>query len=349
MGRESIYKTLNVSYLLHKSSLEDIIDELVAARPYILSEQKMSDAFRVRLGGNSLLAEITRRLADRGKDKDFSLVRLPSKTIGLREVMDWSFIPFDMLQIKDVLPTMNKAVEVIPELNGKMVINITDITNAHGEISGIPKFHERVVRDFLSRSYYTSSSSVWVSPTFVRYAAKVYNMTIGGQISRNFNLQPIDQMFIQTVLCMYFVAKCTTQDITPAFMRAHGGYMRVASGNDLIQISAFVEDVVGKKAPGTLLDVLAIIDAYKLNQLMSGDSSRLTLAVLNQLFSKLFTDNQMSAISLEYPPYFVFMVLNALSGGHSGLTRAMRDRNLMKDGNDEFKTAITSPAFYNIP
>jgi hypothetical protein len=344
MGRENIYKTLSVASVVPKASLADLLDFLIDNRTHILSPVKKTEAFKTRFTGQTLLADIAHRLTVMGKDQAYSLIRLPTKTIALREIVDFSFIPFDVLQMKDIIapPT---TLSYLPDIDDKLIINITDITKANGDFQDATQFHYRMVRDFLSRNYYTSSTSVWVSPTFVRYVAKVYNMTIGGEIARLFGLSPLIQMFIQSVFALFFVAKMTSTESAQSFLKAHGKQMGLPDSTSLVQIFAFIEDTLNKKAPESLFDVCAVIDAYGHDQLTGPNGSRLTLPVLNTRFSSLFNDSHVSMIALEYPPYFAFLILLVLSNTRIGLSFSMKKLNLVKEGQQVFEQTIRSSMF----
>jgi hypothetical protein len=347
MGRENIYKTLSVGAVVSKNNLTDLVDFFIDSRAYVLPSVKKSEAFKTRFSGNSILSDIVHRLTVLGNDKTFSLIKLPTKTIALREVVDMSFIPFDILQMKELITAPVKSLSLLPELDDKLVINITDITKANGDFSDISQFQYRVVRDFLSRSFYMSSGSVWVSPTFVRYIAKVYNMTIGGQIARLFDLSPPVQMFVQSVFCLFFVGKMTSLETAQSFTKSHSKNMGLYNAAELPQIFAFIEDVLGKPAPDNLVDVCRVIDAYGHDQLSGNDGARLTLPVLSTRFGALFNDSHVSRISLEYPPYFAFLIILVLSNVRIGLSFPMKNFNLVKEGQEIFGQAVRSSLFLN--
>jgi len=345
MGRQNIYKTLGVASVIPPSMLTDLVDFLVANRQHILTSTKKTEAFKTRFSGHGPISEIAHRLVHSGKDQAYSLIRLPSKTTSLREVVDMTFVPFDLLQIKDVVPSFSKTLSLIPELNDKLVINITDITKATGDFNDVTQFQWRVIRDFLSRSFYNSTGNVWISPVLVRYVAKVYSMTIGGQIARLFGLSPLIQMFIQTVFCLYFVGQMTTTNLAPGFVKAHDKQLGILDSQSLVQIFAFIEDTLGKKAPESLEDVFAVIDAYDHDQLKTSHGSRLTRPVLNVKFSSLFPEKPVSMIALEYPPYFLFLILLVLSNTRIGLSFPMKNLNLVKEGHTVIEQVIKSPVF----
>lgn len=347
MGRQNIFTTLSVTSVMPPVLVENLLDFLINNRSAILSPEKRSELFKTRFSGHSILSDIVNRLTIVGKDQAYNLIRLPSKTVALREAVDMTFIPIDVLQMKDVAPSFSKSLSLIPELDDKLIINVTDITRSNGDFSDVTQFHYRVVRDFLSRNFYTSVGNVWISPTLVRYVAKVYSMTIGGQLAKVFGLSPSVQSFIQTVFCAFFVGKMSSDDVAPAFLKAHGRQMGLPESNDLNQILALMEDTLGKPIPTTLEDVCKVIQSYGHSQLMGDHGPRITRPVLNMRFNSLFNDGHLSVIALEYPPYFLFLILLVLSNVRIGLSFPMKNLNLIKEGKDIMDSTIRSTTFLN--
>lgn len=347
MGRQNIFTTLSVASVMPTSMRSSLLDFLIDNRQNILNPQRKSEAFKSRFLGQGPISDIVHRISTLGKDQTYCLINIPKKSTALREVVDMTFVPFDILQLKDITPTYSKTLSLIPELDDKIVINVSDITKSNGDFSDISQLQWRIVRDFLSRSFYVSTGNVWISPALVRYVAKVYSMTIGGQIARFFGLSPLLQMFIQTVFGMYFVGKMTSSDIAPEFIRSHYRGMGVVDPNELVQIFAFVEDTLGKKTPESLEEVLKVIDAYDHDRLKNNGQSRLTSAVLRTRMSNIFNESHVSSIALEYPPYFLFLIMLVLSNVRIGLSFSMKNLNLIKEGHEVTDQLMKSHLFTN--
>lgn len=347
MGRQNIYKTLSVASVIPTPMIQDLIDFLISNRNFIFSNEKRSDAFKTRFSGHSLLSDFVHRITVLGKDQAYSLVRLPTKIVALREAVDMTFLPIDILQMKELVPSSVKSLSLLPELNDKLVINISDITKVNGDFSDVTQFQYRVVRDFLSRSFYISDSNVWISPTLVRYVAKVYSMTIGGQVARLFGLSPLIQQFVQTVFCAFFVGKMTSEDVAHTFLTVHARQLGLSDSASLNQILAFIQDTLNKPVPTSLEDVCKVIDAYDHDQLKSSHGSRINRPVLNMRFSSLFPEGHVSIIALEYPPYFLFLILLALSNVRIGLSVHMKNMNLIREGHEVFEQLLKSPTIFN--
>lgn len=346
MGRQNIFSTLSVASVIPASMRQELIEFLITHRQHLLVPVKASDVFKSRFSGRTMISEIYQRLVATGGEHSYALLRLPSKSTALHEVVDMTFVPFDLLQLQAANTVPSRSLTMIPELNDKLVINITDITKANGELSDITQFQWRVVRDFLSRSYYTSTGNVWISPTLVRYVAKVYSMTIGGQTGRLFNLSPLMTSFVQTLFCLFFVGKMTSTDLAPAFVKSHAKHLGLFDSQDLLQIFAFTQDTIHKAAPESLEDVFAIIDAYGHSQIHSEKGSRLNRSVLNAKFASLHPEGRVSTIALEYPPYFLYLILLALSNVRMGLTFSMKNSpQLLREGQDVIEQTMRSPNF----
>lgn len=347
MGRQNIYTTASVASVAPESMLNDLVEFIIANRQNILPLQKKAEAFKTRFSGHTVISEIVQRLTSLGKDQAYSLIRIPSKTTVLREVVDMTFLPFDLLQIKEVASSYSKTLSLIPELNDKIIVNITDLTRANGEFSDVTQFQWRIVRDFLSRSFYNSTANVWISPALTRYVAKVYSMTIGGDLARKFDLSPMVKSFIQSIFCLYFVGKMTSTANAPVFVKSHIRNLGLVDSQDIVQTFAFVEDVLGHAAPENLEEVFQVIARYGDAKLSSDEGPRLSRAVLNVMFQSLFSESHVSAIALEYPPYFLFLILLALSNIRIGLSIRMKSMHLIPEGKDVMDQVLKSPLFTN--
>lgn len=343
MGRQSIFQLPSVAAVAPPSMLDTLQTFLINQRQLILPAPVRAALFKTRFIGHNPISEMVQRLVYAGKDQVYSLVKIPTKTTAVPEVVDMTFIPIDLLQMRNVVPAFHKTLSVIPELNDKIIINITDITKANGEFSDISQFHWRVVRDFLSRSYFASSGNVWISPTLVRYLAKVYSMTIGGQISRFFGLTPLVQMFLQTVFCLFYVGKMVSHDQAVGFVKSQYKGLGLIDPQDVGQVCAFVEDILGHSIPTSLEEVCKVIAAYGHSQLEGEHGPRLTRVVLNMRFATMASEGQISAIALEYPPYFLFLVFLVLSNVKIGLSFSMKQLNLVREGQDVVEQMLKTP------
>jgi hypothetical protein len=347
VSRDNIYKTLSVASVMPASLIEDVINFLAQNRNHVYSDDQRMDLFKTRFSGHLLLSDIVHRITVLRKDQAYSLIRFPSKTLALREAVDMTFVPMDLLQMKEIVPSSTKSLSLLPELNDKLVINVTDITRSSGELSDVTPFQYRIVRDFLSRSYYLSDGNVWMSPTLVRYVAKVYSMTIGGQLARRCNLAPTVKNFVQTVFCAFFVNKMSSDEVAPDFMKVHGRFMDLNDNTETTQILAFIEDTLGHATPRSIEEVCKVIDAFDSTQLKTPNGSRINRPILNMMFGSLASESHVAVIALEYPPYFLFMILLVLSNIRIGLSFNMKSTNALREGKEVFDTLLKSPSFFN--
>jgi hypothetical protein len=328
------------------SLVGDHLDFLLKHRQYILSPDARATAFRSRFPGRTIIADTVRKLTTQGQDQAYSLIHIPARSVAVGEVVDFGFIPTDIAQMTEISPGHDVALRQIPDLDQKIVINISDLTKSTGDFADVTQFHNRVVRDALCRNYYRSTGSMWLTPPVIRFAAKIYSMTLGGQIARQFELSPLMQSFIQTIFCAFFVGKMTSVETAYPFLKIHGRQMGLPDAPELQIIRSFIEDIVHKPVPDSLEEVLQIIDAYDHTMLKtSKGGSRLTRPVLNAKFASLSPDTHVSIIALEYPPYFVYLLMLALSGVRMSLSFTIKTFRLEKEGKEVFEQIINTPSF----
>jgi hypothetical protein len=330
--------------------IEDVITFLTTHRQDVLNPDLAKSAWDARFSGRGVLTEIVRHITTLDKTRSYGLLRLPSKTAGLNEAIDMTFLPIDLMQMSALAPATAKSLAILPDLNNKLIINITDLVKANGgsdiiNFSDITLFYNRVVRDFLSRSYYTSTANAWMSPAFVSYVAKVYSMTIGGQLAKALRLSPLTRSFIQTVFAAFYVTKMTSVEVAPLFLKANARNLDMPAGPDLAQILALMMDVLGKATPESIEDVCKVIHEYDHSQLSVRGVPLINRPMLNKLASSLFSESHTAVIALEYPPYFAYLILMVLSQIPIRLAYPMKNLNLLPAGKEVMDQLVKSPSF----
>lgn len=345
MGYQNIYQTFGGSAFMPPATINNLTAFLLSNRAYIWSPEKKSEAFRTRFFGHTILSDTIMRITGLGLDTNFALLKLPSKSVSLHEAVDMTFLPMDLLQMKAVIGHEDQALALVPELHDKVVINVTDLTKANGDFVDVTRFHQRVVRDFLSRNYATSTTNMWVSTSLVRYVAKVYSMTIGQRLARFFGLSPDVQLFVQTVFCAFFLGQMTTSNVTEGFMKSNAKQLGLPQGFDLQQILDMMKDTLGHAIPTTLEKVFAVIDGFDHDQLKNKGVSRLNRGVLNAQFASLGAERVLSTIALEYPPYFLYLIMLVLSNERIGLAFYMKNMKIVNEGREVVEQMIKSPMF----
>ena len=332
MTRSNLFETVGVRVVISPAMRLQIADFAVDQRQYVLSEDKHLDAFRNRFTGHGPVSDLFQRIAQARLDTGFALMRIPARTVAIPEVMDLSFIPFDLKQIKDCTPGFPTAIAHTASLDDKLLINISDIANANGDFSDITQFQWRVIRDYLSRNYYTNQDKIWLSANIVRYVAKVYSITVSLRLARTFGLSPMVQSFVQLVFALFYIGKMSAVETAPDFVRAHAKQLDFYDLQVVAQTLGFIEDTLDKPAPDSLEDVFAVIAAYGNSQMTKGRLNRVTLYAK---VSSLYSDGHLATIAMEYPPYFVYMLLLALSGARIGLALQLKTmQRLMTEGRE---------------
>ena len=348
MSRQNIYSTTSASTILNERAIQNFLSYVKTNRGFIVPSSKNQELCRVRNSSNILISDLYTKMMALGKYNSFSFMRIPLKDNAIKEVVETPYLTFDILQMRDILNSEYKELILIPELNNKIIINYTDISRANGEISDFSQFQSRIVRDFLSRSFYVSKGSAWISPTFVCYIAKVYNMTIGGQIARKFGLSPDIQMFLQILFAIYSVSKMVDNNQVSAFIKAHHKDLGLRTDSVEIEgVFSFIEDTIKRRTPDNLFDVCKIIEEYGSDQLIGTNGPRITVPVLNVMFSSWHNDSFVSFVALEYPPYFAYLILLVISNFRIGLSFSMKNLNLVKEGQNIFQKTIQSSIFLN--
>jgi hypothetical protein len=345
MGRDNLFKTLNVSSILHEDSITRLLTFLMTNRGAILPTQKKSELFRTRFSGSSPIADLVQSIAASGKDKTYSLLRLPTKMNSLPECIDMTFITMDVMQMKSALKNPpSSSLVAFPEINDRVIVNISDLTKANGDFSDVSQFHGRIVKDFLSRSYYNSSSPTWISPTFVRHVAKVYSMTVAAGLAGQFKTTPVTENLIKIILSLFYVGKMTSPATAVSFVKANARDLGLYDIYDLDQIAALSKEVLGTPIPTNIVDVTRLIAALDISEIGGSEHPHIDVPIMNRKFMTIFSDSNVSRIALEYPPYFAYILLSVASGIRCGLSFSMAKFKLDSENRKVMQELVRNPA-----
>lgn len=248
----------------------------------------------------------------------------------------------DAKQVGEVLPVVEAAIKHFPDLHDKIHIPVTDLCGADGEIRDSVVFQNRVVRDFLSRSFYAAPRKNWLNIAILQYICKVYSMTIRRTIGNRFNLDTPRQLEAVYVFLYYFIGKMTAPEMAEAIMVSNRREIGLGEAADITQVVGFVNDQLGGKPFESFLSVFPILEA------LNPDLKRLSLPVLANYTRSLSPDLFSGISALEYPPLFVYLIVQCLSGDYIGMRKILQDANLIKPGIAVFDRLRRDIALFDI-
>jgi len=322
MSKVNIYSTDLMKSIDMNTYIKKMVNFLINSRGSISVSDKIlnliNDPSNILL--NNIISDMYKKLLNDHKTGIISYIDL-SKKQDIPEGFSFSYWNIDVLQLKDTFNKHYSVLKSFPEFNDRIIYNITDIISSNNTKIDSNKLHQTVIRDLLSRSYYNFDKS-WLSSSIIYYLTKFYSISLSSSFSRIYNLDYQDQMIIAAVFSIYFTQKCAdSSEINPIMNRMDF----LTKFINIKDITNYIEEKYKNKEL-TLSDVADII-----KDIMPERLSKINVKSIYSL-GRNFNLNQIVAlISLEYPPYWCFNILLAMSGVKSNLYHTLKKLNLMND------------------
>ncbi len=269
------------------------------------------------------LTQIATHASELGKDNLFALMLVPAKTVAVPEIFTFRHIPFD---IKQFPPDLAAVFKLIPTLNDKIVLNTTPFLKASGQFSDLTGFQNIVVRDLLTRSFATSSTGTWLTPRLALYVAKIYSMSLGSAIAEWFQLDIRQRGIISTLFAFYFLQQMSSAKLAETYIRTQRKYLYLPETQDIEQILGLIIETIGELSLVTLDQTYQVINAIGIQRMEVNRRS-----VLSRV-QKLGPDIYTTALSLEHPAYFIYLILLCVSGVKIGLNFRLKKMNNPREG-----------------
>lgn len=285
------------------------------------------------------MAEMFDRLVATEQLNNFAAFYTPEKE-SVSELLTTSSLTLDLKQFRgaDVL-------QHLPLIKDKVLVNLTSVLKqdrATGDysIGAIDNFQNLFVRGQLVAAY--NDISDWITPQVQEFVIRSYSMTISGMISRYYNLSVPEQMTL-TLYFAFFMSQLLTPDDSnqsapPIFFRCS----TLGSRAEMNEIA----DICSADHPDGL-DILSLCELIA----HSGPEkmSKFDHSSLNAMCSSLGPDLITSRIALEYPPYWVYILLLTLSGSaKTQLGYQLQAQRLSGEGRSKFLTQLMTTGAFDL-
>lgn len=272
------------------------------------------------------------RIATSGALSNFAAFCILNKNSSIPEILTASSITLDLKEYGSA-----SSVSSIPELKEKVLVNITSLVKPNKVdggyvVNAIDLFQGIFVRGQLCLSY-ADSADIWLAPYLAEYTIKSYSMILSGLISRYFNLSLSETLKVAGVFALFFSQLISGDKDNLAMPALFNRCTFVGNRKEL-------EDLAKECEPwsknGLTLDATCEAIATIINDRMKTFNMGALLALAGNLGPDIIT----SQIALEYPPYWVYQVVLALSGAKVPLIYQMNSQKLTAEGRSKYLTAL---------
>lgn len=340
--REAIYQCPGTQAMINSTQLSSWTDFYVRRRDvFLTTDHKIS--LMKRQSVVSPMSTLYMRAVDSGLFRLFSLAVLPPGPMDGPEIVDYQFLTFDTAQIAASTPALKQVLNGIPELSDKLVLDITsNYSRSADRITNLPNFQAMCVRDLLSRSYFTGPHGTWLTATLTQFLCKVYIISLGDCIAQWANLPNDISSLVRVILGYYFQSRVSSAHDARAILRSDPRAFGIFEPAIVDQAFGVTHDVLGKDTIDSLDEALHIISSLGIDRLKV--DKRLLLSRLRSYGSDPFVVR----IALEYPPYWAYMVLMAVSGYGKVMSNKLKSSRLWEESrkfSDELaRSAMFIPA-----
>lgn len=294
---------------------------------FFSSDEMLSLAMSTRNILRTPMAEFFERIVTSDQLNNFAAIYAPEKGSSIPEALTAVSLSIDLGHLPD-----RSTSSLIPEISNKVLLNLTGIIKADKQyggytVSAVDVFQNSVSRGHLCVSYHDADG--WLPPYLAEFSAKSYSMILSGIISRYYDLTLQETLTVAGILAYYFCCGLNDErdsDVNPPLFNR---CTWIGSRADLDNIVSACREHIDKEID---INVVATLIKELGPERMGNFSTPDLVAMCGNLGPDLLT----SQIALEYPPYWVYMLLLALSGQKIPLVFQMNNQKLANEGRSRF-------------
>lgn len=267
------------------------------------------------------------------------------QTFGHEEIPDilfWKYLNIDYYIIRDIFPNQYSVINSLPEYRSRILYNLHEILDKDlTKILNVTQFQKTVVRDLCSRSY-NNFSDMWLTGDLLINLTDFYSMTTSFNISKLYNFSYPEQTLLSTIFSYYFLTKCIRdKDEKIKFMN---NLSFLGNKVTIVSVVNIIQDIIEENGYidiETQEQLLKVVHEISPKQIKSLD-----LKVFNTLYRNFGSDQIVSLISVDYPGYWLYNLLAAISGDKTNLYFILKKINKFKDVIVFSDNLLKSPMFF---
>jgi len=242
-----------------------------------------------------------------------------------------SWLDIDTLELRKTDKQSADILNSISEYRDKVLIDVTPYYSEKRQaISDTTSFYARLVRAMLSRSYH-KADKIWLSPTLIYHLTKFYATILSTKIGKTYNLTYQEQYVAATALSVFFVNRCTENDSVINPMMGKMDFLR--RNVDTKPIYDYISDNYDVESYNLDAVIKTIV------QFSPARVAQYSVSTFFAMNANLSSNQSISLIALEYPPYWCHLIISALSGDKTSMYHSIKTLNLRKEAM-EFQSEI---------
>ena len=334
--KRNFFHTEFATHAGFSSQMPRVLKYTIENRVFLLSPlevDRMVSSIRMIL--QSPLAQYFDRIIRTSSLRYFAALNITDKNSSIPELLTATNLSLDMRQAL----TQNSSM-ALPEIRDKVLLNVTGYmkfnhTEGQYELKAIDLFQQMVVRGHLCMSYFDHEE--WLNPSLAEFAVRSYSMILSNIIARYYDLTLLEQMSIAGVFAFLYSGLLSDKgspNDPPLFNKC----TFIGTRNDMENVKSLCQEHM-ENGDFTLTKA-----AEAISQIGPERMRKFSVSEINILCGNLGPDSLSTMIAFEYPPYWIYFLLLALSGTKIPLIFQMNNQRLMQEGKSKFLTRLLADA-----
>lgn len=323
-----------------EKQMKFVVDYLIANRTVIANKFDLANIFSMKSLTSTPISQIFERCISSGFIDEFAVIlKIPDRS-SVPDLITMNSIVIDLKQSDKGLP-----LKPYTELFQKILLNISSIvkyTNNGIYVAAVQEMHSMFVKGMLTRSY-AFSKDIWLSPSHNQFMIRSYSMLVATVIARTTGLSYNELLNVAMVFALYM----------SQMLNRNTSY-----GNEVIPASFYNQVYLGQRADlvrftdehsEDLKEPLNLIRCCNLiSKIGTAKVKNYSLDLLYRQCSSLgsYTDTLTTRIALEYPPYWVWMIAQTVSGAKLGSFGKILQQHGLMNGAKKFSNELVFSNIY---
>lgn len=317
-----------------------VVRFLIGNRSAVAEPEVLSSIYNVRPTVNSVISSLFSKCLTTGYISEFAvLTNLTKQALSVPEALTMYSYTMDLKYARGTEP-----LDGFPELANKVLVNaanIVKVTPGAIVVSDYHQLHAMFVKALLSRNF--SASDGWLNPHLCKFIIKSYGLIVAASVTRMNNLMSASDVSAIAMIYSLFMAQMLATDSSDPVPQSFFNQTHF-SQFEMMRFVGDNEDIIS-----TGLDVLKCCELVRRigPASFSGFSDRMFYGFCQNIGP--YTDQISTRLALEYPPYWVWLILYAVSGAKSSgvIMDRLKSQNLRRETEEFVAELMRTTTLYD--
>lgn len=318
---------------------------LAANRAVIVPKEKLMSIFSARSLQQTPMSLLFTDAVARKYLDIFATIADPEgrDTRDLPDILAMPSLIVDLAQCE-----ANRTLVAFADIYNKVIVNITHLTKVNRatdtlETSALHELHSIYVKALLVRSYYMSGRSSWLNPVMRSFITRTFSLFIASVIARQANLDFSEMNEVASVFALYMTQMLAGDEEDVSIPQSYLNINYLGTRADLLYVAEQCQEYMKDAGILTLTSICQFLSDKGPSRL---GGYNLGLFIRHCAVLGVYNDSVSTLIAFDYPPYWVHLLLLAVSGVKmSVLNKSLQQFN-MKTG--AMKLAQDLAVFQNL-